>query len=47
MFDYKPALTKLHGQKPPGLPAVTFEGPSGNIAEPFREFNALERSLAS
>lgn len=37
-FDYKPALTKLHGQKPPGLPAVTFEGPSGNIAKPFWEF---------
>ena len=37
-FDYKPALTKLHGQKPPGLPAVTFEGPSGDIAKPFWEF---------
>lgn len=37
-FDYKPALTKLHGEKPPGLPAVTFEGPSGNIAKPFWEF---------
>ncbi len=37
-FDYKPALTKRHGQKPPGLPAVTFEGPSGNIAKPFWEF---------
>ncbi|MEM1070312.1 MAG: DUF1501 domain-containing protein [Planctomycetota bacterium] len=37
-FDYKPALTKLHGQKPPGLPAVTFEGPTGNIAKPFWEF---------
>ncbi|MCG6154390.1 DUF1501 domain-containing protein [Rubinisphaera margarita] len=37
-FDYKPALFKLHGQKPPGLPAVTFEGPSGNIARPFWEF---------
>ncbi len=37
-FDYKPALFKLHGQKPPGLPAVTFEGPSGNIAKPFWEF---------
>lgn len=37
-FDYKPALTKLHGQKPPGLPDVTFEGPSGNIAKPFWEF---------
>ena len=37
-FDYKPDLEKLHGQKPPGLPAVTFEGPSGNIAKPFWEF---------
>lgn len=37
-FDYKPALAKLHGQKPPGLPAVTFEGPSGNIAKPFWDF---------
>jgi hypothetical protein len=37
-FDYKPALTKLHGQKPPGLPDVTFEGPSGNIAKPFWNF---------
>lgn len=37
-FDYKPALEKLHGEKPPGLPAVTFEGPSGNIAKPFWKF---------
>lgn len=37
-FDYKPALAKLHGQKPPGLPTVTFEGPSGNIARPFWDF---------
>ena len=37
-FDYKPALAKLHGQKPPGLPEVTFEGPSGNIAKPFWDF---------
>ena len=37
-FDHKPALTRLHGQKPPGLPAVTFEGPSGNIAKPFWDF---------
>jgi hypothetical protein len=37
-FDYKPALFKLHGQKPPGIPAVTFEGPSGNIAKPFWKF---------
>ena len=37
-FDYKPALTRYHGQKPPGLPAVTFEGPSGTIARPFWTF---------
>ena len=37
-FDYKPALEKLHGKKPPGLPTVTFEGPSGNIAKPFWDF---------
>ena len=37
-FDYKPALSKLHGQKPPGLPELTFEGPSGNIAKPFWDF---------
>lgn len=37
-FDYKPDLFKLDGQKPPGLPAVTFEGPSGNIAKPFWDF---------
>ncbi len=37
-FDYKPALEKLHGKKPPGLPEVTFEGPTGNIAKPFWKF---------
>ncbi|WP_372717194.1 DUF1501 domain-containing protein [Novipirellula sp.] len=37
-FDYKPELAKLHGQKPPGIPAVTFEGPTGNIAKPFWDF---------
>ena len=37
-FDYKPALEKFHGQKPPGIPAVTFEGPTGDIAKPFWEF---------
>lgn len=43
-FDYKPALTKLHGQKPPGLPEVTFEGPSGNIAKPFWDFRPRGKS---
>ena len=37
-FDYKPDLFKYHGQKPPGMPAVTFEGPTGNIAQPFWDF---------
>jgi hypothetical protein len=37
-FDYKPDLFKFHGQKPPGIPAVTFEGPTGNIAKPFWDF---------
>lgn len=43
-FDYKPELTKHHGKKPPGLPAVTFEGPSGNIAKPFWDFKARGES---
>lgn len=37
-FDYKPDLFKFHGTKPPGLPDVTFEGPSGNIHRPFWDF---------
>ena len=37
-FDYKPDLYTFHGQKPPGLPAVTFEGATGNIAKPFWDF---------
>ena len=43
-FDYKPALTKLHGQKPPQLPTVTFEGPSGNVAKPFWDFKPRGQS---
>ena len=43
-FDYKPDLTKYHGQKPPGMPAVTFEGPSGNIAKPFWDFKSRGKS---
>ncbi|MFC7292624.1 DUF1501 domain-containing protein [Hirschia litorea] len=38
-FDYKPDLFKFHGTKPPGLPEVTFEGPSGNIHRPFWDFS--------
>ncbi len=37
-FDYKPDLAKFHGQKPLGIPAVTFEGPTGSIAKPFWDF---------
>jgi hypothetical protein len=37
-FDYKPDLAKFHGQKPPGIPEVTFEGTTGNIAKPFWDF---------
>ena len=43
-FDYKPALFKYHGQKPPGVPAVTFEGPTGNIAKPFWAFKPRGQS---
>ncbi len=43
-FDYKPELTKFHGQKPPGIPAVTFEGPTGNIAKPFWDFKPRGQS---
>ncbi|MEM9158158.1 MAG: DUF1501 domain-containing protein [Verrucomicrobiota bacterium] len=37
-FDYKPELFKYHGKRAPGQPAVTFEGPSGNIHKPFWDF---------
>lgn len=43
-FDYKPMLAKLHGQKPPHMPVVTFEGPSGNIAKPFWGFKPRGQS---
>jgi hypothetical protein len=43
-FDYKPDLLKFHGQKPPGVPAVTFEGPTGNIAKPFWDFKPRGKS---
>ena len=43
-FDYKPDLAKYHGQKPPGLPEVTFEGPTGNIAKPFWDFKPRGKS---
>ncbi len=43
-FDYKPELIRFHGQKPPGIPAVTFEGPTGNIAKPFWDFKPRGKS---
>lgn len=43
-FDYKPQLWKYHGEKPPHMPKVTFEGPSGNIAKPFWDFSATGQS---
>ncbi|MCI0620075.1 MAG: DUF1501 domain-containing protein [Acidobacteria bacterium] len=43
-FDYKPDLERYDGQKPPGVPAVTFEGPSGNIAKPFWKFRPRGQS---
>ena len=43
-FDYKPDLKKYHVKKPPGVPAVTFEGPTGNIAKPFWDFKPRGQS---
>ena len=43
-FDFKPELLKHHGKKPPGVPAVTFEGPTGNIAKPFWQYKARGKS---
>ncbi|MBT6770639.1 MAG: DUF1501 domain-containing protein [Opitutales bacterium] len=43
-FDYKPELTRFHGKKPPGIPQVTFEGPTGNIAKPFWDFRPRGKS---
>ncbi|MEQ1859516.1 MAG: DUF1501 domain-containing protein [Chthoniobacteraceae bacterium] len=43
-FDYKPDLAKFHGQKPPGIPPVTFEGTTGNIAKPFWDFKPRGKS---
>ena len=43
-FDYKPDLAKFHGQKPPGMPAISFEGPTGNIAKPFWDFKPRGQS---
>ena len=37
-WDYKPELIKWDGKPLPGGPAVTFQGPAGNLARPQYEF---------
>ena len=37
-YDYKPELIKRDGQPLEGGPAVTFQGPSGNLARPQYKF---------
>ncbi|WP_083732233.1 DUF1501 domain-containing protein [Fuerstiella marisgermanici] len=37
-YDYKPELIKRDGQPMKGGPAVTFQGPSGNLARPQYRF---------
>ncbi|QDT35636.1 DUF1501 domain-containing protein [Thalassoglobus polymorphus] len=37
-FDYKPELTKRDGTPLKGGPAVTFQGPAGNLARPQYDF---------
>ena len=37
-WDYKPELIKRDGQPLAGGPAVTFQGPAGNLARPQYEF---------
>lgn len=37
-WDYKPELARRDGQAMPGGPAVTFQGPAGNLARPQYEF---------
>ena len=37
-WDYKPELIKWDGQPLPGGPAVTFQGPAGDLARPQYEF---------
>ncbi len=38
-WDYKPELMKRDGQRLEGGPAVTFQGPSGNLARPQYKFH--------
>ncbi len=43
-WDYKPALIRHDGQPLAGGPAVTFQGPAGNLARPQYEFRPRGRS---
>ncbi len=43
-WDYKPELAKHHGKVPPNAPKVTFQGPIGNLAQPFWEFKPRGKS---
>ncbi|MBI1840921.1 MAG: DUF1501 domain-containing protein [Verrucomicrobia bacterium] len=43
-FDFKPGLIKHDGQPLAGGPAVTFQGPSGNLARPQFEFRPRGQS---
>jgi len=43
-WDYKPELIRLDGQPLVGGPAVTFQGPAGNLARPQYEFRPRGQS---
>ena len=43
-WDYKPELIKRDGQPLEGGPAVTFQGPSGNLARPQYKFRPRGKS---
>ena len=43
-FDYKPALEKMDGKKPPGIPAVTFEGADGQYCQTILEIPPARRN---
>jgi len=43
-WDYKPELVKWDGKPLPGGPAVTFQGPAGNLARPQYSFRPRGRT---
>lgn len=43
-WDYKPELIKWDGKPLPGGPAVTFQGPAGNLARPQYNFQPRGKS---